>query len=186
MFTWLLIVARVLNGWHLMMAPYKGMPMGDLRLSERLPRALRADDAASARDDLFCLVKAEMSSTGLSQDPLLVWPAALQSQSKRFLEVCNRTDLVLEPSLDDDRKDEIRQIANAIRHDYPHMLRCVHWYESLLKREQASLDPYTQLTFLRNVADDGPSIHDFQLGARAPAMRPHDLQVVFHRQSFRE
>lgn len=126
-----------------------------------------------------------MSSTGLSQDPLLVWPAAFRGQSKRFIDICNTTDLVEVPTLDDERRDEIKKLASAIRCDFPHMNRCVQWYEQLLNRDPATMEPYTRLTFLRNVPDEGPSIHDFQFGARPPAMRPHDLQVVFHRQHFR-
>ena len=57
----------------------------------------------------------------------------------------------------------------------------IRWYKSLLGDERPA-EPYTQLTFLRNIADEGPSVHDFQFRDRPAALSPHRLEVVFHRQ----
>ena len=123
-----------------------------------------------------------MSSKNLCQDPLLVWPGVLQQQSKRFLEVANTTAHLEVPSFDDERKGDIKRLIDAMKRDYPDMQRAIAWYQSLLDRESSQTrEPYTTLTFLRNVPDEGPNIHDFQLGAPPPAQQPHNLQVVFHR-----
>ena len=152
-----------------------------LNLAERAPVAMRSRDEVTAREDLFCLVKKEMSSTELSQDPLLVWPASLHRQSERFLQIANETDKVQVSTLDNERKNDIRRLANALQRDFPHMDRAIRWYKSLLGDERPA-EPYTQLTFLRNIADEGLSVHDFQFRDRPAALSPHRLEVVFHRQ----
>lgn len=160
-----------------------GLPSA-LALSERCPRAWKSQNEAGARDDLFCLVKSEMSSNELSQLPLLVWPAALLQQSKRFLEIGNRTSKVQAPSFDVARRQEISRLAAAIRVDFPQMARAAAWYEWLLQRDPVvQLEPFRQLAFLRNVPDDGASVHDFRFGAPRLARAPYNLEVVFHRQS---
>ena len=160
-----------------------GLP-ATLAISERCPRAWRSQNEAGARDDLFCLVKSEMSSNELSQLPLLVWPAALLQQSKRFLEIGNRTSKVQAPAFDDARRQDIYRLAAAIRSDFPQMARAAAWYDWLLQRDPVvQLEPYRQLAFLRNVPDDGPSVHDFRFGAPRQARAPYNLEVVFHRQS---
>jgi len=161
----------------------QGLPR-DLAVSERCPRSWRAPDDATARDDLFCLVKSEMSSSEMSQLPLLVWPSTLMQQSKRFLEVANSTGKVQRPKFDDPRKQEIYRLACAIRKDFPHMYRAAAWYESLLERNPNDCpEPYTTLRFLQNVPDEGPCVHDFSFGARRAPPTPHSLEVVFHRRS---
>ena len=155
----------------------------NVQLAERAPVNWRSNpDTETGRQDLFCLVKAEMSSKNLCQDPLLVWPGVLQQQSKRFLEVANTTAHLEVPSFDDERKGDIKRLIDAMKRDYPDMQRAIAWYQSLLDRESSQTrEPYTTLTFLRNVPDEEPNIHDFQLGAPPPAQQPHNLQVVFHR-----
>ena len=151
-------------------------------MSERMPRSMK--DPSTERDDVFCLVKSEMSSSWLSQDPLLVWPAALEQQSRRFLSAANSTRLVQVRQFEAERQEDIRKLASAFRRDFPQMRRAIQWYEQLLNLDPARQEVYPQLTFLRNVADAGPSIHDFQLGARPHPLRPHNLEVAFHREKF--
>ena len=152
-----------------------------LNLVERAPMAMRSRDDVTARDDLFCLVKKEMCSTELLKPPLLVWPSSLHRQSGRFLEIANETDMVQVSTLETERKNDIRRLANALQRDFPHMDRAIRWYRSLLEDERPA-EPYAQLTFLKNIADEGPSVHDFQFRDRPAALRPHRLEVVFHRQ----
>ena len=159
----------------------QGLPR-DLAVSERCPRDWRARDDAAARDDLFCLIKSEMSSSEMSQLPLLVWPSALMQQSKRFLEVANSTERVQRAMFDVARKQDIFRLASGIRKDFPHMSRAAAWYESLLERNPHDCpEPYTILRFLQNVPDEGPCVHDFRFGARRTPPTPHSLEVVFHR-----
>jgi hypothetical protein len=153
-----------------------------LQLSERLPRNLRAQTEESARGDLFCLVKHEMSDQGLSQEPLLVWPSAFMDKSKNFLRVANTTQKVLHPQFEDERKGDIEKLMLAMRRDFPALSRAATWYESLLaRRPEVIAEPYTKLSFLDNVIDEGPSVHDFRFAPPRPILMPHRLEVVFHR-----
>ena len=162
-----------------MIAVNLGLP-SNIPLSERAPREWRRHPDAG-RDDVFCLVKAEMSDSMMCQDPLLVWPGALLSQYKRFIGLANTTTHLEVPHFEDERRHEIQALMGAMKRDFPDMQRAVSWYQSLLERGDRPHEAFTNLSFLRNVPDDGPSIHDFQLGDRPPAQKPHNLQVVFHR-----
>ena len=123
-----------------------------------------------------------MSSTALSQDPLLVWPAALLGQSRHFIRSANATSQVVLPSFEPERRDEIQSLITAMERDFPHMPRAINWYKSLLERTpENSREQCADLSFLRNIEDDAPNPHDFQLGARPPTLDPHVLKVVFHR-----
>ena len=122
----------------------------------------------------------EMSSTSLSQDPLLVWPSALLNQSQRFLQNANATRNVVVSNFEDERKNDIALLIKAMKRDYPDMKRAMAIYESLLNPGECD-EEYTQLRILRNINDDGFDVHSFQLGARAPPLEPHVLKVVFHR-----
>ena len=153
-----------------------------LTLSERLPRNLRAADEATARDDLFCLVKHEMSDEGLSQEPLLVWPAAFYQQSRHFLQTANTTRSLVSSEFDAERKADLDKIMVALKRDFPSLNRAAAWYKSLIDRKQDdNMGPYTHLSFLDNVADERLSIHDFQFAPPRPVLMPHRLEVVFHR-----
>lgn len=170
-----------LNCNLLILASTLGLP-SNIDLSERAPRAWRSDPQTDiGRKDIFCLVKAEMSDMKLSQDPLLVWPGVLQRQSDQLLQVANSTTLLDKPSLDDERRNDVKRLIEAMKRDYPDMRRAINWYQSVLDRDANHSEAYTTLTFLRNVPDDGPSVHDFRLGAPPPRPPPHNLQVVFHR-----
>ena len=161
-----------------------GLPGGgrSLKLSERLPRALRAPDEATARDDLFCLVKHEMCDEGLSQEPLLVWPAAFYQQSRHFLRTANTTKTLVAPEFDPERKVDLAKIMEAMRRDFPHLNRAAAWYKSLIERKpEDDLGPYTHLSFLDNVPDERLSVHDFKFAPPRPVLMPHRLEVVFHR-----
>lgn len=123
-----------------------------------------------------------MSSTALCQEPLLVWPAALLGQSRQFIRSANETSQVLLPSFEPERREDIRSLLTAMERDFPNMPRAINWYRSLLERSpENSREQCTDLSFLRNIGDDGPNPHDFQLGARPPSLDPHVLKVIFHR-----
>ena len=164
-----------------------GMPLEaqDLSKEERVPRRLRSP--ADATQDIFCLVKASMSSTSLSQPPLLVVPGSLSPEADHFLRVANTTDLMSVPEYDPERIAEIRKLHHIISADLPSLRRGMSWYQSILDRFDGVGNnghqvpgPLTDLSFLRNTPCNGPSLHDFQLGARPPPVVPHSLQVVFH------
>eukprot|EP00438_Fugacium_kawagutii_P032963 Skav223873 [mRNA] locus=scaffold1226:282372:284660:+ [translate_table: standard] len=156
-----------------------GMP-SNVQTSERLPRALQ--DPTASQDDVFALVKSEMSSASLCQEPLLVYPGSLVGQSKHFLRCANTTTLVEPCCFDTERKDEIEKLAKAISRDFPSMRRAVNWYQGLLQRTpEDQPEPYPVLTFLRNAPAEGERWHEFHLGPRPVPPKPHNLQVVFHR-----
>lgn len=158
---------------------FPGMP-SNVQTSERLPRALQ--DPASSQDDVFALVKSEMSSTSLCQAPLLVYPGSLVGHSKHFLRCANTTTLVEPCCFDTERKEEIEKLATAINRDFPSMRRAVNWYKGLLQRTPEDQPaPYPVLTFLRNAPAEGERWHEFHLGPRPVPPKPHNLQVVFHR-----
>ena len=159
----------------------QGIP-STVATSERVPRALRSTSSVDAADDVFCLVKSELRSPTLCQDPLLVFPSTLMAHSAQFLHRANTTKLIEPQNFDEERSEEIRKLCFAINRDFPSMRRAVSWYKTLLERTPDSpQDPYPQLTFLRNAPAEGERWHEFTLGARPLPPKPHNLQVVFHR-----
>lgn len=135
-------------------------------------------------DDVFCLVKAELSSKELCQDPLLVYPGCLVDSSMRFLQTANSTALVEPLHLEPERRSELERLRDMIKVDFPSMGRAVTWYNQVLARSESvdlSAEPYTQLTFLQHPHAEDQRLWDFRFGSRGPPPRPHLLQVVFHR-----
>lgn len=150
---------------------------------ERLPTHLRSHDDQVAMDDVFCLVKSELSSSTLSQVPILVLPGSLLGKSKRFLELAKSSDLLAKPGFEPERKDEIKRLAVALKRDFPSLRRGINWYETLLARsEDTDVGQATHLSFLNNINNvEELNHHDFQWAARPVPPKPHCLQVVFHR-----
>lgn len=150
---------------------------------ERLPTHLRSHDDQVAMDDVFCLVKSELSSSSLSQVPILVLPGSLLGKSKRFLELAKSSDLLAKPGFEPERKDEIKRLAVALKRDFPSLRRGINWYETLLARsEDTDVGQATHLSFLNNINNvEELNHHDFQWAARPVPPKPHCLQVVFHR-----
>lgn len=135
-------------------------------------------------EDVFCLVKSELSSKSLSQDPLLVYPSSLIQTSQHFLRAANETTLLEPLHLEPQRRVELEKLRAMIKMDFPSMSRAVQWYENVLARpEQVELtaEPYTKLTFLQHANAEDHRLRDCQLGPRPVPLRPHLLQVVFHR-----
>ncbi|CAK9062514.1 unnamed protein product [Durusdinium trenchii] len=150
---------------------------------ERLPTHLRSHDDQVAMDDVFCLVKSELSSSTLSQVPILVLPGSLLGKSKRFLELAKSSDLLAKPGFEPERKDEIKRLAVALKRDFPSLTRGINWYDTLLARsEDTDVGQATHLSFLNNINNvEELNHHDFQWAARPVPPKPHCLQVVFHR-----
>eukprot|EP00438_Fugacium_kawagutii_P029957 Skav226339 [mRNA] locus=scaffold3640:62522:68202:- [translate_table: standard] len=141
----------------------------------RLPRAM---GTAPDDDDIFCLVKATMSSKELCQDPLLVWPASLQSSSRdAFQGVDDPGCPIQRCELDDGRRQELRALKMALQRDFPQLHRVAAWYDSMINGDGFGERP-APLTFLREARAHRVNWSDFQLGQRAPGPRPHELQVV--------
>lgn len=160
-----------------------GMP-DDIEMNDRMPRSWRDSHGESA-NDVFCMVKASMACRSLSQSPLLVFPAAILEQTQKFLRDANSpTCPVLTYEIEDARCEELRLIKHALNEDFPHMHRAVAWYEKLIQdpRPVARFDDVPQLSFLRHAAAGRLNFNQgFQLGAQQPPPKPHELQVVFHR-----
>ena len=134
--------------------------------------------------DVFCLVKDTMASKELSQEPLLVWPASLQSRVQDAFELANSSDCpFISCELEDSRKEELRMLKVAMQRDFPAgMRRTIGWYQSMIDSSQNGAAPRpAPLTFLRDAKAHRINLSDFQLGQRDPGPRPHELQVVFHR-----
>eukprot|EP00438_Fugacium_kawagutii_P011717 Skav213092 [mRNA] locus=scaffold512:115995:131433:- [translate_table: standard] len=151
------------------------MPEHVQQMRGRLPRAM---GTAPDDDDIFCLVKATMSSKELCQDPLLVWPASLQSSSRdAFQGVDDPGCPIQRCELDDGRRQELRALKMALQRDFPQLHRVVAWYDSMINGDGFGERP-APLTFLREARAHRVNWSDFQLGQRAPGPRPHELQVV--------
>lgn len=154
----------------------------EVQVSERVPRSFRNGDAAS---DIFCLVKNTMSCQSLSQDPLLVWPAALQNQSQRAVETANHVRCPTRGChLEAARREELRLLQSNMKRDFPNMQRTIQWYQKMIDGiEDESSKGLPQLTFLRDARArhfDWRQVH-LGNGGQEPPPKPHELQVVFHR-----
>lgn len=159
----------------------RGLPRDGVETSERVPRGMRQGDRL---EDVFCLVKSELSSKSLCQDPLLVFPGCLLGTSQHFLRAANSSTLLEPLHLEPQRRIELQKLRDMIKMDFPSMSRAVQWYSSVLARPEAvdlTAEPYTQLTFLQHPNADDHRLRDFQLGPRPVPVKPHLLQVVFHR-----
>ena len=154
-----------------------GFPPGEeIQTDEKIPRRFQHGD----RDlDVFALVKQNMSDSGLSQDPLLVLPQALISESNHFMQMVTRAPAV-NPFLSPERMEELKNFANEIEVDFPHMSRGVAYYRSLLV-EDRKVEPYPKIRFLGQVDRSGNRWCKFNLGDRVPRPKPHPLKVTFHR-----
>lgn len=158
------------------------MPGGGhgLDLDERVPRRLRCDGNSK---DIFCMVKGTMSDDRLVQPPILVYPHSFLPATESFFNRINTTDMHLTPSLDDERRAELINLADNIEKDYPHMGRGVAYLRSLAGQDQCRQQS-PALKFI----EAGPSalgLGDMQLGPRRLPPKPHKLQVVFHHRWFR-
>ena len=154
------------------------MPEHIQSIRGRIPRAMGSggDDK-----DIFCLVKSTMASKELCQDPLVVWPASLEPTARAAFDMANAPGCPVQVcEIDDSRRQELRALRNAFKRDFPQMHRAGAWYDSLVSGDLAEEKP-PQLSFLRDARAHRVDWTDFQLGHRAPAPRPHELQVVFHR-----
>ena len=83
-------------------------------------------------EDVFCLVKSELSSKSLCQDPLLVFPGCLLQTSLHFTKVANRSTLLEPLHLEPQRRIELQKLRDMIKMDFPSMSRAVQWYDSVL------------------------------------------------------
>lgn len=147
-----------------------------LDLDERLPRRHRAEGNGK---DIFCMLKALMSDDHLSQPPILVYAHSFLPSTESFFNKINSTNLVLFPSLDEARCDELLELAKYLDIDFPHMSRGTAYLRSLTRSDRQR-QPYTKLRFI----ESGPSALNngwghLQLGPMAPAPKPHKLKVVF-------
>ena len=162
----------------------RGMPDAgkNLDLQDRCPRAWRQQEHDP--DDVFCLVKATMASKELAQDPILVFPSAMERQSQKFLQDANNGSCPLRTySIEAERWDELRLIRHALTQDFPHLNRAAAWYEELLRnpQPQPKLDDIPDLSFLRHQSAWQEDLRGLQLQPRQLAPKPYELQVVFHR-----
>ncbi len=124
----------------------------ELELSERTPRAMRAD---SGLDDVFAMVKERMADDTLSQPPLLVLPGNMLQQSKNLLNVANSSHCPLETAhLERERLDELRMLRHAIGIDFPHLSRALAFYDTMIEGKACS-GHVPPLSFLRRASTSG-------------------------------
>ena len=150
----------------------------NLVVRDRMPRSWALD---RDENDIFCMVKSTMASKSLCQDPLLVWPTHLETTTRRAFEVANSQGCPTQIcSVDDARISELRDLQAALRRDFPLMRRTVAWYQTMIDGPPDRVERLAPLTFLRDARSHRPDLN-FRLSQRAPGPRPHELQVVFHR-----
>lgn len=127
------------------------------------------------------MVKALMSDDHLVQAPILVFPQAFLPATQQFLNSkVNSTNLVLHPSLDEGRCEELLELAKNMDVDFPHLSRASSYLRSLTDSDRRHT-PYPKLKFI----ESGPAalnrgLNDIMLGQRLPEPKPHKLKVVFH------
>ena len=152
-------------------------PDEQLETDERVPARLRGGSNGDL--DVFALVRQHMSDGFLSQNPLLVMPQALKGETNYFMRMANSAPSI-NPWLNPERREELKNLADEIAVDFPHMGRAVTFYRSLLV-ENPLVEPYPRIKFLGNVAQSGQRWCQFNLGDRMPRPKPHPLRVTFHR-----
>ena len=147
-----------------------------LDLDQKVPRRLRMDGKAN---DIFCMVKMFMADEKLSQPPLLVFPQAYLAQTEAFWNRVLSTDATLQATLDDQRAEEIRALADEIESDFPHMSRGVAYLRTLAdpNRHRA---PCSRLKFLEAGPRTENGTTNLKLPPRPLAPKPHKLKVTFH------
>ena len=150
----------------------------NISMDDHLPKRLRQSGNGK---DVFCMVKARMACTSLSQPPLLVYPEAFTHGTEHFINSINSTNLVVKQGLDEngERVKELQKVADAIEKDYPHLHRTVSYYRSLLDGGRYRR-PYPRLAFIEAGPKATACLSHVQLGQRPVDPKPHCLQVVFH------
>lgn len=146
-----------------------------LVLDEKVPRRLRS---AGQSKDVFALVKTFMHDEELQQPPLCVLPESLLPSTQSFVNSLNTTSLSRIANVDEQRAEQLLEIAEALDEDFPHLHRGAAYLRSLTDKDRPR-QPYTRLKFV----DAGP--RGFNLGGwhlKDPPLppKPHKLQVVFH------
>lgn len=154
-----------------------GMPQDGLDADERLPRRMRGQPETSK--DVFALIKSHMSDSKLCQRPLLVWPQAMLGKTRDFFAGMNRGAKTLRADFNEERAEELRLIASAVRKDFPQLSRAAAFYDAALD-PNSKREPFPEITFCAHAAADPGRWHRVELGQRAPPPRAHELQVVFH------
>ena len=152
----------------------------NLQLDDHLPRRLRSDGNAR---DIFCMVKLTMSSDALSQPPLLVYPHTLLNNTENFFNTLHRRDVsVLTAKLEEDRCEQLNELADRIEIDFPHLARGARYLRQLTCPDRRR-EPCARLHFVEAGPRQALGVGGLQLGAGAPPPpKPHKLQVVFHHQ----
>ena len=143
---------------------------------ESIPRRLRSE---GNRRDIFAMVKGNMADTSLVQPPLLVWPESLLGSVERFWNEVNVTSSIAQQSLEESRVEEILLLAGQIEKDFPHMMRTVQYYKSLVDPNRPR-KPYQHLQFIEAGPHASSRLGDVRLGEQPPPPRAHRLEVVFH------
>lgn len=153
-----------------------------MELSNRAPRALRGGDQLH---EVYALVKENMASKCLSQDPLLVLPSLTLEESQRFLERASATSCpTVSYSLEDARIQDLKVLRNGISKDFPHKTRTLAWYDAMINRTPGPRHGHVpKLTFFQRASiAHRNEVHSVgRLDAIPAGPRPVELQVVFHR-----
>ena len=147
-----------------------------LDLDERVPRRLRREGCTR---DVFCMVKQTMSDDHLAQPPLLVYPQAFLDATQAFFNRINSTQMLVTGSVDEDRSQELLELAENISKDFPAMSRGVAYLRSLATGD-IHRKPCGPLKFIESGPAAFSGLGDLQLGQRPPPPKPYKLKVVFH------
>ena len=147
----------------------------DVATEERIPRNMQVRDTDK---DVFAVIKMNMADKNLCQTPLLVYPGSMVSQVEEFLNSINTTTKVVTAEFDGERATEIRELADAIERDYPHLSRAVAFYRSLLASSRLEWCP--QFSFIRAIRSSSRWCQ-INFGERPLPPKPYHLQIRFHR-----
>lgn len=143
---------------------------GNVVVNNPVPRRLRQ---AGEANDVYAMVKMQMSDSVLIQEPLNVWPSSFLTVTESFFNKINTTRHVVQQSLDPERVEELETLRRAIEKDFPHLRRGANYYKTLVDSSRLR-QPYYKLGFVESGPNASQRIANVQLGARAP---PHVLTV---------
>ena len=120
-----------------------------------------------------------MADEVLSQPPLLVMPEACIEETHAFFGSANSTECVVPPKLEDERRQDLLKLMDALKRDYPHMTRATAYYQDLVNADRRRL-PYSKLEFVAAGPNANARLGHVELGQRPKPPMPRHLQVVFH------
>ena len=135
----------------------------------------------ASSNDIFGLLKLNLSDDDLSQPPTLVWPASAANECRAFLRGAARHTGYRDP-IDAERSAALQLLANALR-EYPQYGRGAEYLEQLAGVRARVFQGAHRIDFLETAGAQGQraALLRGDLPERAAMPEPRRLRVVFRR-----